>query len=129
MYKGFSNAMVWRREQKTTQHSAALEHAESTSHNKAYDLYMKDLGLSVRERTERDQLLLSSSGQQAIVERINIMNDKGFELTKKKFESMYFLAKNEAPLSLFPKLLSHKERHGVVFGPAYWSRTSGTVFL
>ena len=103
--------------------SAALEHAESTSHNKAYDLYMKDLGLSAHERTERDQLLLSSSGQQAIVEGINIMNDKDFELTKKKFESMYFLAKNKAPLSLFPKLLSHEERHGVVFGPAYRNRT------
>ena len=120
--KGFQ--MQWCEDgSKRLQHSAALEHAESTSHNKAYDLYMKDLGLSAHKRTERDQLLLSSSGQQAIVEGINITNDKDFELTKKKFESMYFLAKNKAPLSLFPKLLSHEERHGVVFGPAYRNRT------
>ena len=56
------------------------------------------------------------------------MNDKDFELTKKKFESMYFLAKNEAPLSLFSKFISH-ERYGIVFGTAYRNRTSGTVFL
>ena len=57
------------------------------------------------------------------------MNNKDFELTKKKFESMHFLVKNEAPLSLFSKLISHEERYGIVFGTAYRNRTSGTVFL
>ena len=33
------------------------------------------------------------------------MNEKDFKQTKKKFKSAYFLAKNEAPLSLFPKLI------------------------
>ena len=83
-------------------------------------MYLRgELGLSARERTEKEHLLLESSGQQAIVDGINVMNDKDFELTKKKFESMYFLAKNEAPLSLFPKLVSHEERHDIVFGTAY----------
>ena len=57
------------------------------------------------------------------------MNDKDFELTKKKFESMYFLAKNGAPLSLFAKYIHHEERHGVLFCTSYGNRTSGTVFL
>ena len=34
------------------------------------------------------------------------------------FESANFLAKNKAPLSLFPKLISHKEWHGVIVGTA-----------
>ena len=42
---------------------------------------------------------------------------------------MYFLAKNEAPLGLFSKLISHEERHGIIFGTTYQNRTLGTVFL
>ena len=73
--------------------------------------------------------MLSSTGQQPIVHSINVMNEKDFKQTKKKFESAYFLAKNEAPLSLFPKLIGHKERHSVIVATAYLDRTSGTLFL
>ena len=50
-------------------------------------------------------------------------------LQRKKSKVCIFLAKNEAPLSLFPKFISHEERHGVVSGTAYRNRTSGTVFF
>ena len=71
---------------------------------------------------------MSSTGQQQVVHSIN-MNEKDFEQTKKKFESVNFLAKNEAPLSLFPKLISHKERHGVIVDAAHCNRTLETSFL
>ena len=38
---------------KWPQHSAALEHAESMSHEKAFDLRLKGLGLGIPERTEK----------------------------------------------------------------------------
>ena len=45
------------------------------------------------------------------------MNDKDFELTKKKFESMYFLAKNGAPLSLFAKYIITRRDMASFFVP------------
>ena len=45
--------------------------------------------------------------------------------TGQQFESVNLLAKNEAPLSLFPKLISHKERHGIIVDTAHCNRTSG----
>ena len=72
---------------------------------------------------------MSSTGQQHVIHSIKIMNEKDFEQTKKKFESVNFLAKNEPLLSLFPKRISHKERHGVIVNTAYCNRTSGTLFL
>ena len=127
--KGFQ--IQWLKDSsKRLQHSAVLKHAESTSHKRSFWFVSKgELGLSARERTEKEHLLLESSRQQALVDGINVVNDKDFELTKKKFESMYFLAKNGAPLSLFAKYIHHEERHGVLFCTSYGNRTSGTVFL
>ena len=96
------------------------------SHEKAFDLHLKGLGLGIWEQTEKEQLLLSSAGQQPIAHSINAMNKKEFKQTKKKFVSAYFLAKTEA---FFPKLISHKERHNVIVSTAYCNRTLGTLFL
>ena len=38
---------------KLLQHSAALEHAESMSHEKAFDLHLKALVLEIWEQTEK----------------------------------------------------------------------------
>ena len=114
---------------KKLQHTAALEHAESMSHKKTFDLCLKGLGLNIQKRTKKEQLLLSSTGQQSIIHCINVMNGKDFRQTKKKFQIVYFLAEKEAPLSSFRKLISHKERHSVVVGTAYRNRTLGTLFL
>ena len=95
---------------KKLQHTAALEHAESMSQKKTFDLCLKGLGLNIQKRTKKEQLLLSSTGQQSIIHCINVMNGKDFRQTKKKFQIAYFLAEKEAPLSSFRKLISHKER-------------------
>ena len=110
---------------KRLQHSAVLEHAENMSHEKAFDLHLKDIEFGIWEQTKKEQLLLSTISQQPIIHGIDFRNKKDFKQTKKKFESSYFLTKNEAPLSLFPKLISHEERQGA----AFCNRTSGTLFL
>ena len=114
---------------KKLQRTAALEHAESMSYKKAFDLCLKGLGLNIQKRIKKEQLLLSSTGQQSIIHCINVMNGKDFRQTRKKFEIAYFSAKKEAPLSSVRKLISHKERHSVIVGTAYRNRTSGTLFL
>ena len=114
---------------KQLQHSAALEHAESMSHKKAFDFHLKGLGKVIQGQTEKQQLLLSSTGQQPIIHSVNVINEKDFKLTKKKFESAYFLAKNKATLSLFLKLISQEERHSVTVGTANHNRTLGTLCL
>ena len=72
---------------------------------------------------------MSSTGQQPVVHSINIMNKIDFKQTKKKFENAHFLAKYEAPLSLFQERINHKERHSVIVGTAYCNRNSRTLFL
>ena len=112
---------------KRLQDSAALEHVESMSHEKAFDLHLKRIGLGIREQAEKEQLLLSSTGQQSIVHNINVMNEKDFKQTKKKFEKGYFLTKNKAHLSLFQKLMSRRKAQ--CYCIAYHNRTLVTLFL
>ena len=122
--KGFQE--TWCREgSKRLQHAAAVEHAEGNSHGVAYDLYLKNKGLSARERTEKLKETVLVGGQEGIVHGIDVMNLKDFELTKKKFETAYFVAKEELPLSTFSKLLCLEERHGVEMGTAYRNRNYG----
>ena len=71
------------------------------SHKRAYDLFLKESGLNARERTEKEQLLLEGASQQGIVSGLNIMNQKDYEQTKKKFETAYFLAKNRVRNNCF----------------------------
>ena len=85
--------------------------------------------LKFKRLTEKEQYLLEQAGQQSIIQSIGNMNKKDLAETKPKFESAYFLTKNEAPLSLFPKLLSHEQRHGVILGNAYRNRNSQTEFI
>lgn len=85
--------------------------------------------MGIWEQTEKKQLPMSSTGQQSIAQAINIMNEKDFKQNKKKFESTYFLAKKETPLSLFLKHRRHKEKHDVIVSAAYRSRNLVTLFL
>ena len=101
--------------------SASL-HAEGKADEVAYDLFFIEKGKSANERTDILKEILRDNRQVGIVNSINIMNIKDFELTKKKFKVTYFIAKEELPLSLFPKLLNLEERHGVELGTAYRNR-------
>ena len=101
------------------QHASAVLHAEGKAHEVAYDLFLKEKGKSANERTNILKETVRDNRQVRIVDSRNTINVKDFELTKKKFEVTYFVAKEELPLSLFPKLQSLEERHGVELGTAY----------
>ena len=90
-------------------------HAEGKAHEAAYDLFLKEKGKTANERTDILKETFRDKRQVGIVDSVNIMNIKDFELTKKKLE---VIAKEELPLSLFPKLLNLEERHGVELGTA-----------
>ena len=64
--------------------NAAKEHAEGQAHKKACDLPLQDKGLTVCERSET---MHQNAG--SIVPGLNVMRQKDFELTKKKFEAAY----------------------------------------
>ena len=63
--------------------------------------------------TCKERLLLDCSGQQSIVDGLNVMNEKDFEQRKKKFETVYFLVNNEMSLNTYQKLLKGAVSHCV----------------
>ena len=101
------------------QHASAVLHAEGKAHEVAHYLFLKEKGKPANERTDIIKETLRDNRQVRIVDSMNIMNIKDFELTKKKFEVAYFTVKEELPLRLFPKLLNLEERHGVELGTTY----------
>ena len=108
--KGFTD--TWLREgSKRLLLHAAKEHAEGEAHKKAYELYLRSRGMTVHERTERIEASTTDVG---VVRGLDIMRQKDFELTKKKFETAYFIVKEELPISKFSKVLELEEKHGVV---------------
>ena len=52
----------------------------------AFNLFLRDSGLNERERTNKERLLLNSSGQQSIINGLNVMNEKDFDQTKKNLK-------------------------------------------
>ena len=68
--------------------------------------------------------------QQSIVPGVTAMNQKGIELTRTKFETAYFVAKEEMPLKKYTsKLLNNEERHGVHVRKAYRNENTGVIFI
>ena len=57
------------------------------------------------------------------------MNQKDIELTRTKFETAYFVAKEEMTLKKYPKLKNHEERHGVNVGKAYRNENTSGIFI
>ena len=99
------------------QHGAALEHAMSEPHKRSFDLYMKSKGLSL---TDRDKAIFqSASSRESVLTGLASMKRADIELTKKKFETAYFVAKEELPLVKYKRLLSLEEKHGVNLGHSY----------
>ena len=58
-----------------------------------------------------------------------VMKQKDFDLTKKKFETAYFVVKEELPITKFTKILELEEKHGVAVGKAYRNNMSGSMMI
>ena len=52
-----------------------------------------------------------------------------FGKTKLKFETAYFIAKEELPLLKYSQILKLEEKHGADIERAYRNRQSGTTFI
>ena len=122
--KGFSD--TWLKEgSRRVQLSAAIEHVEGEAHKKAFEMHLRSKGLSAHERTH----ILKPSQNEGVIQGIDRMQQKDLEFTKKKFETAYFVVKEELPLSKFHKILELEEMHGVELGNAYRNEITGGVLI
>ena len=60
---------------------------------------------------------------------LTVMKQKDFDLTQKKFETAYFVFKEELPITKFTKILELEEKHGVAVGKAYRNSMSGSMMI
>jgi hypothetical protein len=126
--KGFSTQ--WSEHGSTRlQHASALLHATSEPHKKSFDLFLKQKGLSLTDRNESLQDFLRDNQQADILTGVASMQKIDIELTKKKFETAYYVAKEELSLLKYTSLLKLEERHGVTLGNAYRNENTGGVFI
>ena len=87
---------------------AAIKHAKGEPHKKAYDRHLKEQGLFICQCSE-----VSNPNSGGVLRGLDVMKQKDFEKTKKKFETMYFVVKEELPITKFSKILELEERHEV----------------
>ena len=57
------------------------------------------------------------------------MNEKDVILTRKKFETAYFIAKEELPLTKFERILALEELHNVEIGSGYHNNNMCGKFI
>lgn len=126
--KNFSNAWAFHGST-NLRLSNAEDHARGEPHKKALDLHLKgEKGQCAMERAECMRTF-NQAGQQLITTGIVNMQASDLANTKIKFDVAYFIAKEELPLSKFPKLLQLEERHGVTIGTAYRNDMSCSTFI
>ena len=89
----------------------AIDHAESVPHKEAMKQYYKSVGKTHVEKRDRNQ--------QSIEIGLARMNGRGAMLTRKKFETAYFIAKQELTLTKFERILALEELHNTELGNAY----------
>lgn len=109
--------------------SNAEDHARGEPHKRALDLHLKgSKGQSAFERAE-SMKASNDAGQQLVTSGIKNMQSADFAKTKTKFETAYFIAKEEMPLLKYPQILKLEEKHGADIGTAYRNRQSCTNFI
>ena len=112
--------------------SSVEYHAKDcAAHTKAYELHLlrekRETPDSIRQKMS--SLKHGGCGSSSITDGIEKMNIKDLELTKKKFEAAYFVAKEELPLTKYEKILNYEAMHGVSLGETYRNRKSGADFI
>ena len=112
-------------EQWSRARSKRLQYGNTDAHARSCDLHVKSKGLNPIERWQKKGL----NQQGTILSRLATMTERDNSLTKMKFETAYFIAKEELPLKLYPKLLKHKEKQGLEAGQAYRNENSCRVFI
>ena len=101
--------------------SNATDHAESVPHKEAMKHYYKSVGKTHVEKRDRNQ--------QSIESGLARMNEKDVMLTHKKFETAYFITKEELPLTKFEKILALEELHNLELGNVYRNNNMCREFI
>ena len=101
--------------------SNATDHAEGVPHKEAMKHYYKSVGKTHVEKRDRNQ--------QSIESGLARMNEKDIILTRKKFDTAYFIAKEDLPLTKFVRILALEELHNVELGNAYRNNNMRGEFI
>ena len=83
--KNFNEAWVWDGSKHLLLH-AAIKHAKGEPHKKAYDRHLKEQGLFICQCSE-----VSNPNSGGVLRGLDVMKQKDFEKTKKKFETFISL--------------------------------------
>ena len=94
------------------------KHAQGEPHKKAFDLNLQDKGLTVHERLET-----MHQNVRGIACYFDVMKQKDFELTKKKFEAAYFVVQEELPITSSQRFWKLKKSMML-----HWLRHTGTIY-
>ena len=101
--------------------SNATDHAEGVPHKEAMKHYYKAVGKTHVEKRDRNQ--------QSIESGLARMNEKDIILTRKKFDTAYFIAKEDLLLTKFVRILALEELHNVELGNAYRNNNMRGEFI
>ena len=101
--------------------SNATDHAEGVPHKEAMKHYYKSVGKTHVEKRDRNQ--------QSIESGLARMNEKDIILTRKKFDTAYFIAKEDLLLTKFVRILALEELHNVELGNAYRNNNMRGEFI
>ena len=98
-----------------------VHNLESTQ--KEYSI-LKKIGLLGKTHVEK-----RNRNKQSIESGLARINEKDVMLTCKKFETAYFIAKEELPLTKFERILALEELHNVEIGSAYHNNNMCGEFI
>ena len=94
---------------------ATVEHATPGPHKAGYNKFLTKKGLGQREQTAKVSGW-HETGQISLVKSFDIVQSANFEKNKMKFETAYFIAEEELPISKFRKIHALEVKHGMQLG-------------
>ena len=117
--------------------SAVKDHAKNSNgdpqhpHTVAYGNFLKANGIEIEERANKIAKSYDKANT-AIVSRLQIhnkMDPSTLTKTKTKFETTYFVVKQELPISKCKNILKLESKHGVDVGTKYLTDPSVGTFI
>ena len=95
------------------------EHATKCKpHARAMEFHFKSKGMSLEERAKKISSSVAPKNTD-IISGVSIMDERDLELTKRKFQVAYFVAKHQLSMTKYAEILKLEEIHSVEIGEAY----------
>ena len=109
------------------QKSSVEYHAKNAkSHTVAYELHIKKSG---KDSKKLKNFKHSAAGSSDVLEGTSTMEKNEVARTKIKFETAYFVAKQELPLTKYKEILNHEKFHSVNTGDSYMTDVKAGEFI